>query len=110
MPEGRDANSLMRAHGALDTTAPAFGAIFPVIVADLMRNTDRFNVAQGAIITAQTIGAGMSTTLAGLIVVKAGYSAAFLTLGAVAAIGFVACWFALSEPALTLAQTCRGRQ
>lgn len=68
-----------------------------MIVADLMRNTGRFIVAQGAIITAQSIGAGMSTTLAGLIVVKAGYSAAFLTLGAVAAIGFVVCWFALPE-------------
>ena len=77
--------------------AGIFGAIFPVIVADLMRNTGRFNVAQGAIITAQSIGAAMSTTLAGLIVVKAGYSAAFLTLGAVAAIGFVVCWFALPE-------------
>ena len=77
--------------------AGIFGAIFPVIVADLTRNTGRFNVAQGAIITAQGIGAALSTTLAGLVVVKAGYSAAFLTLGAVAAIGFAVCWFALPE-------------
>ena len=49
--------------------AGIFGAIFPVIVADLMRNTGRFNVAQGAIITAQSIGAALSTTLAGLVVV-----------------------------------------
>ncbi len=47
-----------------------------------MRNTGRFNVAQGAVITAQSIGAALSTTLAGLVVVKAGYSAAFLVLGA----------------------------
>ncbi len=45
--------------------AGIFGAIFPVIVADLMRNTGRFNVAQGAVITAQSIGAALSTTLAG---------------------------------------------
>jgi len=77
--------------------AGIFGAIFPVIVADLMRNTGRFNVAQGAIITAQSIGVALSTTLAGLVVVKAGYSAAFLVLGAVAAIGFALCWFALPE-------------
>jgi MFS family permease len=77
--------------------AGIFGAIFPVIVADLMRNTGRFNVAQGAIITAQGIGAALSTTLAGLIVVSAGYSAAFLTLGAVAAIGAVICFLALPE-------------
>ncbi|CAN0406355.1 unnamed protein product, partial [Phaeothamnion confervicola] len=30
--------------------AGIFGAIFPVIIADLMRNTGRFNVAQGAVI------------------------------------------------------------
>ncbi len=77
--------------------AGIFGAIFPVIVADLMRDTGRFNVAQGAIITAQSIGAALSTTLAGLVVVKAGYSAAFLTLGAVAGIGFAICWALLPE-------------
>jgi MFS family permease len=69
--------------------AGIFGAIYPVIVADLMRNTGRFNVAQGVVITALGIGAALSTTLAGLVVVKAGYSAAFLTLGAIAAIGFI---------------------
>jgi MFS family permease len=77
--------------------AGIFGAIFPIIVADLMRNTGRFNVAQGAVITAQSIGAALSTTLAGLVVVKGGYSAAFLTLGAIAALGFVVCWLLLPE-------------
>lgn len=78
--------------------AGIFGAILPVIVADLMRNTGRFNIALGAIITAQSIGAALSTTLAGLVVVKAGYSAAFLTLGAIAALGAFVCFFALPEP------------
>jgi MFS family permease len=54
--------------------AGIFGAIFPVIVADLMRGTGRFNAAQGAILTAQGIGAALSTTLAGVVVVTAGYS------------------------------------
>jgi MFS family permease len=89
--------------------AGIFGAIFPVIVANLMRNTGRFNVAQGAIITAQSIGAALSTTVAGLVVVKAGYSAAFLALGAVAAIGSAICWFALPETRLDV-DTCRSRQ
>ncbi len=75
--------------------AGIFGAIFPVIVADLMRNTGRFNIAQGIVITAQSIGAALSTTLAGIVVVNAGYSAAFLTLGAIAAAGFVICLLAL---------------
>ncbi|WP_339034102.1 MFS transporter [Bradyrhizobium symbiodeficiens] len=77
--------------------AGIFGAIFPVIIADLMHNTGRFNVAQGAVITAQSIGAALSTTLAGFVVVGAGYSAAFITLGVVAAIGAVICLLALPE-------------
>jgi MFS family permease len=78
--------------------AGIFGAIMPVIVADLMRNTGRFNVAQGAVITAQAIGAALSTTLAGMVVAHSGYSAGFLTLGAIAAIGLVLCWLLLPEP------------
>jgi MFS family permease len=77
--------------------AGIYGAIFPIIVADLMRGTGRFNVAQGMVITAQGIGAALSTTLAGLVVVHAGYGAAFLTLAAVAAGGFAVCVFAMPE-------------
>jgi len=77
--------------------AGIFGAIFPIIIADLMRNTGRFNVAQGAVITAQSIGAALSTTLAGFVVVGAGYSAAFIALGVVAAIGAAVCFVALPE-------------
>src|SRR5207247_10234404 len=77
--------------------AGIFGAIFSVIVANLTRNTGRFNVAQGAIITAQSIGAALSTTLAGLIVVSAGYGAAFLTLGAVAGLGAAVSFVAMPE-------------
>jgi MFS family permease len=77
--------------------AGLYGAIFPIIVADLVRGTGRFNVAQGAIITAQGIGAALSTTFAGLIVVHAGYGAAFIALGAVAAIGAAVFFFAMPE-------------
>ena len=85
--------------------AGIFGAIFPVIVADLMRNTGRFNVAQGAVITAQSIGAALSTALAGIVVVHAGYSAAFLALGAVAAIGLAVCWLLLPDTGHRIAQS-----
>lgn len=77
--------------------AGIYGAIFPVIVADLMRGTGRFNVAQGAVITAQGVGAALSTTLAGLVVVHAGYGVAFLTLGGVAALGFALFFVAMPE-------------
>ena len=52
-----------------------------------MRGTGRYNIAQGTILTAQGIGAALSTTLAGVVVVHAGYSAAFLTLAGVALAG-----------------------
>jgi MFS family permease len=77
--------------------AGIYGAIFPVIVADVMRGTGRFNVAQGAVITAQGIGAALSTTLAGFVVVHGGYSAAFLTLAGVAAVGFALYLFVMPE-------------
>jgi MFS family permease len=77
--------------------AGIFGAIFPVIVADLMRGTGRFNVAQGAVMTAQGIGAALSTAFAGIIVVHGGYSAAFLALGAIGAAGFVVYLVAMPE-------------
>ena len=77
--------------------AGIYGAVFPIIVADLMRGTGRFNIAQGAIITAQGIGAALSTAVAGFIVVHAGYSAAFLTLGGIAAVGLVFYLLAMPE-------------
>lgn len=69
--------------------AGIFGALFPVVVADLTRGTGRFNVSLGAIATALGLGAALSATFAGLIVVMAGYSAAFLALAAIAGIGLV---------------------
>lgn len=67
--------------------AGIFGALFPLIVADVTRGTGHFNISQGAIATASGIGAALSTSAAGLIIVTAGYSAAFLFLAAVAGIG-----------------------
>jgi MFS family permease len=77
--------------------AGLYGALFPLIVADIMEGTGRFNVAQGAVITAQEIGASLSTTLAGLVVVMAGYSAAFLTLAAIAGTGLALFVVAMPE-------------
>jgi MFS family permease len=88
--------------------AGIFGAIFPVIVAGLMRDTGRFNVAQGAIITAQGVGAALSTTLAGVVVVEAGYDAAFLALGTVATVGVAICWALLPETRATVGSGLRN--
>jgi MFS family permease len=81
--------------------AGIYGALFPIIVNDLTYGTGRFNLSQGAIATAQGIGAALSTTLAGLIVVSAGYSAAFLTLGAIALAGLLLYALAMRETRAT---------
>ena len=77
--------------------AGLYGALFPLVVADLTRGTGRFNVSQGAVATAQGAGAALSTTLAGFVVVQAGYSAAFLTLAGVAAVGLALFWTMMPE-------------
>lgn len=77
--------------------AGIYGALFPIVVADLTRGTGRFNVSQGAVATAQGLGAAFSATLAGLIIVSAGYSAAFLTLAGIASAGFALYLLAMPE-------------
>ncbi|MGK6321861.1 MFS transporter [Sphingomonas sp. DT-51] len=77
--------------------AGIFGALFPVVVADLTRGSGRFNVAQGAVATAQGLGAALSASLAGTIIVRAGYAPTFLTLAAIAGGGWLLYALALPE-------------
>ncbi len=64
--------------------AGIFGALAPLIVADVTRGTGRFNLAQGLVATCQGAGASASGLAAGVLVDHAGYGATFLTLGAAA--------------------------
>jgi MFS family permease len=77
--------------------AGIFGALFPLVVADLTRGTGRFNVSQGAIATAQGIGAAVSTSFAGFLQVRYGYHTAFLSLAGIAALGFLLFLVAMPE-------------
>lgn len=77
--------------------AGIFGAITPLVIADLMRGTGRFNVAQGAVATAQGIGASSSGLAAGLIVDHFGYSAAFATSAIIAAAAVGVLWRNMPE-------------
>jgi MFS family permease len=74
--------------------AGIFGALTPLVIADIMRGTGRYNLAQGAIATVQGIGASLSGLAAGVILDHFGYSAAFLAAGAAAlvALGVFARW------------------
>lgn len=78
--------------------AGIFGALFPLIVADLTAGTGHFNIAQGAIATAQGIGGALSTSVAGAIVVGYGYGAAFITLGISAGIALALLLLLMPEP------------
>jgi MFS family permease len=76
--------------------AGIFGALTPLVVADIMRGTGRYNLALGAIATMVGIGASLSGLAAGEIVDNLGYSAAFLILAAAAAIALIV--FAIGMP------------
>jgi MFS family permease len=76
--------------------AGIFGALTPLVIADIMRGTGRYNLAQGAIATVQGIGASLSGMQAGVIVDHFGYSAAFLASGVAALVALVV--FALGMP------------
>ena len=79
--------------------AGIFGAITPLVIADLMRGTGRYNVAQGAVATVQGLGASVSGLAAGVIVDHFGYPAAFLTSCAVACGAVAALVVAMPETA-----------
>jgi MFS family permease len=76
--------------------AGIFGALTPLVIADIMRGTGRYNLAQGAVATMQGIGASLSGLVAGVIVDRFGYSVTFLSLGGAAFMAFAV--FALKMP------------
>ena len=69
------------------------------VIADIMRGTGRYNLAQGAIATMVRIGASVSKLATGEVVDHLSYSAAFLTLGAVALAAVTVFAVAMPEPA-----------
>jgi MFS family permease len=79
--------------------AGIFGALTPLVVADLMRGTGRYNLALGAVATVQGIGASASGLTIGVIVDRFGYGIGFLTAGAVAAIALLVLFAAMPDTA-----------
>jgi MFS family permease len=61
-----------------------FDALLPLILADIMRGTGRYNASRGLISTVQGIGGSLSHAAAGFVVVGAGYASAFLGLAVIA--------------------------
>ncbi|MGB6165690.1 MAG: MFS transporter [Pseudonocardiaceae bacterium] len=77
--------------------AGIFGALFPLVIADLTRGTGRYNLAFGVTSTMQGIGAALSTTVAGVIIVTGGYNLAFLALAGIAFLALMIFAFAMPE-------------
>jgi MFS family permease len=77
--------------------AGIFGALTPLVAADLMRGTGRYNLALGVIATVQGVGASLSGLAAGVTVDHFGYTPAFLGLGAAAAIALITLTTAFPE-------------
>jgi MFS family permease len=67
----------------------------PGVVARILYGTGRVNVGQGAVMTAQAVGASLSPAIGGWIAQEFGYSAMFLILGSFA-LGSVALWLGFS--------------
>lgn len=63
----------------------------PALVARILNGTGRINVGQGAVMTAQGIGASLSPAIGGWMSQKFGYSATFIVLGCFA-LASVALW------------------
>jgi MFS family permease len=78
-------------------SAAALGVLVPLSIADITRDSGRFNLTQGLVGCAMGIGASISTTLAGILSDRFSSSFTFLTLGVVAAIGLAAVWKLMPE-------------
>jgi hypothetical protein len=74
-----------------------FDALLPLILADIMRGTGRYNVARGLVGTVQGIGGSLSQAVGGFAVMWAGYEAAFLMLAGLALVPFVLVLVAMPE-------------
>jgi MFS family permease len=68
--------------------AGIYGALTPLVIADIMRGSGRYNLAQGAVATTQGVGASISALVAGEVTDHFGYSVSFLFLAAAAAVAF----------------------
>jgi MFS family permease len=73
---------------ALDgISAAVLGVVLPLVVADIMGSSGRFNLALGIVGSAVGIGAAMSTSIAGFMMDHLGSQFTFLLLAAIAGCG-----------------------
>lgn len=78
-------------------SAAVLGVLVPLSIADLTRDSGRFNLTQGAVGCAMGIGASISTTLAGYLTDRFNSHTTFLCLGLIAAAGLIVMWLLMPE-------------
>ncbi len=83
--------------------AGIFGALTPLVLADIMHGSGRYNLAQGVVATALGAGASLSGLCSGIVVDRFGYSATFCTLGVIALAAFGVFAMAMPETARVVA-------
>jgi MFS family permease len=81
--------------------AAVFGVLFPLIVADVTRDTGHYTTSLGLVGLAIGGGATLSTALAGLVADHLGVGAAFLSLAMVGLIATALVWTLMPETRVT---------
>jgi MFS family permease len=80
--------------------------LLPLLLADVVRGSGRYNVSRGLLGTVQGVGGSLSNGFAGVLVVAAGYSVAFFALAGFAVVALAIVALAMPETA-PVAQTGR---
>jgi MFS family permease len=78
-------------------SAAVLGVLVPAVIADLTRDTGRFNLAQGVVGTGLGIGAALSNIIAGHLADRFGTQVAFLALAGAAGCAFLLVATAMPE-------------
>jgi MFS family permease len=74
-----------------------FDALLPLVLADIVRGSGRYNIARGLIGTVQGIGGSVSQAVGGIIAMRAGYDLSFVALSAIALVPFALVLVAMPE-------------
>ncbi len=85
----------MQAFGGL--TAVVIGILTPLIVADLTKQSGRYNFALGAVTMVGSMGAATSTLVSGFVAEWSGFATAFMMLTIVAAAAAALIWLRFPE-------------
>ncbi|WP_460451076.1 MFS transporter [Alsobacter sp. SYSU BS001988] len=79
--------------------AGLFDALLPLLLADAVRGSGRYTTARGVLGAVQGVGGSLSNVVSGVLIVAAGYDAAFLALAGLGVLVLAGGWLAMPETA-----------